>query len=70
MSFLSLVEAIKRLPLLYSRVCILSTGSFISMETSSFSQLVTRHLAALVMCLPTVVRVGAATLTPVIMDFP
>jgi hypothetical protein len=39
------------------------------LETSSFSQLVTRPLAALVMCLPTVVHVGVATLMPVILDF-
>ena len=70
MPFLALVEVVERLPLLYSRVCVLVVGSCVSLETSSFSQLVTRPLATIVTCLLVVVRVGVATLTPVNMDFP
>jgi hypothetical protein len=70
MPFLALVEVIERLPLIYSRVCVLSTGSCVALETYSFSQLVTRPLATLVICLPTAMCVGAATLMLVILDFP
>jgi hypothetical protein len=70
MPFLALVEVIERLTLLYSGVCVLVVGSCVALETSSFSQLVTRSLVVLVTCLPTAVRVGVATLTPVILDFP
>ena len=69
MPFLALVEVIERLPLIYSRVCVLSTGSCVALETYSFSQLVTRTLDALVTFLPAVMRVGVGTLTPIILDF-
>ena len=69
MPFLELVEVVEILPLLYFGVCVLAARSCVAMETYSFSQLVTRTLATLVMCLPTVVHVGVATLMPVILDF-
>jgi hypothetical protein len=70
MPFLALVEVIEKLSLLYSGVCILSTESYIALETSSFFQLVTRPLATLVTCLLDTVPIGATILMPVTLDFP
>jgi hypothetical protein len=69
MPFLALVELIERLPLIYSEACVLVAGPCIALETSSFSRLVTMPSAVLVTCLSVSLRVGAATLMPITMDF-